>query len=179
MRFLSTFSSVGGVTDANADVVPTDIAPTAARVPASTAIRMVLRDMRGASYLVLDLESENPNLARMGVYRTASGGASVHGHPALWVEGCSDPQAGDRRGVRPDGCMTWRDQANASRPRAWQTDAPAPFLVIEKPRGAVSVWSLGRERFRVEAAHEGAEVEGFEGGAGESGRARRRRLSRL
>ena len=47
-------------------------------------------------------------------------------------------------------------------PEPWQTDAPAPFLVIENPRGAVSIWSLGRERFRVEAPHEGSEVEGFD-----------------
>ncbi len=47
-------------------------------------------------------------------------------------------------------------------PDPWQTNAAAPFLVIEKPRGAVSVWSLGRERFRVEAPHEGSEVEGYD-----------------
>ncbi len=35
-------------------------------------------------------------------------------------------------------------------PEAWQTNATAPFLTIEKPSGTVSVWSLGRKRIRVE-----------------------------
>jgi hypothetical protein len=47
-------------------------------------------------------------------------------------------------------------------PEPWQTNAVAPFLVTEKPRGAVNVWSLGRERFRVEAPCEGSEVEGYD-----------------
>ncbi len=47
-------------------------------------------------------------------------------------------------------------------PEPWQTNAAAPFLVIETERGAVSVWSLGRERFRVEAPHQGSEVEAFD-----------------
>lgn len=48
-------------------------------------------------------------------------------------------------------------------PEPWQTTArAAPFLVIEKPRGAVNVWSLGRERFRVQAPSEDRELEGFD-----------------
>jgi hypothetical protein len=47
-------------------------------------------------------------------------------------------------------------------PEPWQTNAVAPFLVIEKPRGAVSVWSLGNERFRVEAPRGDSEVEGYD-----------------
>jgi hypothetical protein len=51
------------------------------------------------------------------------------------------------------------DQAD---PEPWQTNATAPFLTIERPRGTVSVWSLGRERFRVQAPRDDAEVEGFD-----------------
>jgi hypothetical protein len=47
-------------------------------------------------------------------------------------------------------------------PEPWQTNAAAPFLVIEKPRGAVSVWSLGNDQFRVEAPGEDSEVEGYD-----------------
>jgi len=47
-------------------------------------------------------------------------------------------------------------------PEPWQTNASAPFLTVEKPRGIVSVWSLGRERFRVQAPGDTAEVEGFD-----------------
>ena len=47
-------------------------------------------------------------------------------------------------------------------PEPWQANASAPFLVIEKPRGAVNVWSLGRERFRVSAPGHESEVVGFE-----------------
>ena len=55
MRFLSTFLPSAGITFADADVVATDITPTAARVLASAAIRLVLIDMRSsASYLVPD-----------------------------------------------------------------------------------------------------------------------------
>ena len=47
-------------------------------------------------------------------------------------------------------------------PERWQTNATAPFLAIEKAGGTVSVWSLGGERFRVEAPGHGSEVEGYE-----------------
>jgi len=47
-------------------------------------------------------------------------------------------------------------------PEPWQTNATAPFLTIERPRGTVSVWSLGRERFRVHAPREDSEIEGFD-----------------
>ena len=33
----------------------------------------------------------------------------------------------------------------------WLTNAARPFVVIEKPRGTVSISSLGNERFRVAA----------------------------
>lgn len=47
-------------------------------------------------------------------------------------------------------------------PEPWQTNAARPFVTIEKPRATVTIWSLGRERFRVEAPREGSEVEGFD-----------------
>ena len=47
-------------------------------------------------------------------------------------------------------------------PEPWQTDAPRPCTTIEKPRGTVSVSSLGNERFRVEAPGHDSEVEGYE-----------------
>jgi hypothetical protein len=49
-----------------------------------------------------------------------------------------------------------------SDPEPWQaTAAAAPFVTIEKPRGTVSIWSLGSERFLVQALGEGSEVEGY------------------
>jgi hypothetical protein len=50
----------------------------------------------------------------------------------------------------------------ATDPEPWQSSAAAPFLVIERPRGEVRVWSLGRERFRVQAPDDAAEVEGLD-----------------
>lgn len=47
-------------------------------------------------------------------------------------------------------------------PEPWQTNAAAPFLTIEKPQGSVSVWALGRERFRVQAPADTTEVVGFD-----------------
>ena len=47
-------------------------------------------------------------------------------------------------------------------PEPWQTDAPRPAMLIEKPRGTVSVSALGSGRFRVEAAGHDSEVEGYE-----------------
>ena len=47
-------------------------------------------------------------------------------------------------------------------PEAWQTNAARPFVTIEKPHGTVTIWSLGRERFRVEAPHEDSEVESYD-----------------
>jgi hypothetical protein len=49
-----------------------------------------------------------------------------------------------------------------SEPEAWQTNATAPFLTIEDPRGTVGVWALGAQRFRVAAPGVGSEVEGFD-----------------
>jgi hypothetical protein len=47
-------------------------------------------------------------------------------------------------------------------PEPWQTNAAAPFFTIEKPEGAVTIWALGRQRFRVKARDEDAEVVGFD-----------------
>ncbi len=46
-------------------------------------------------------------------------------------------------------------------PEPWQTDAPRPAVVIEKPSGTVSISALGAERFRVEAPGHESEVEGY------------------
>ena len=46
-------------------------------------------------------------------------------------------------------------------PGAWQTNASAPFMTIEKPRVTVSVWSLGRERCRVGAPGHDSQGEGY------------------
>jgi hypothetical protein len=56
----------------------------------------------------------------------------------------------------------WHPISNVTRPEPWRTNAAAPFLVVAKPQGAVSVWSLGNERFRVEAPREDAEVAGYD-----------------
>jgi hypothetical protein len=47
-------------------------------------------------------------------------------------------------------------------PEPWQTNATAPFLTIEKPQGKVSIWSLGAQRFRVQAPRSESEVKGFD-----------------
>ncbi len=47
-------------------------------------------------------------------------------------------------------------------PEPWQTDAPRPAMLIEKPRGTVSVSALGKERFRVEAPGQDPEVNGYQ-----------------
>jgi hypothetical protein len=44
----------------------------------------------------------------------------------------------------------------------WQTNAARPFIVIEKPRGTVSISALGNKRFRVEATGHDSEVEGHD-----------------
>jgi hypothetical protein len=43
-------------------------------------------------------------------------------------------------------------------PEAWQTGAAGPFLTV----GAASVWSLGRDRFRVESLSGDEPVEDFD-----------------
>jgi hypothetical protein len=43
-------------------------------------------------------------------------------------------------------------------PEPWQTDAAGPFLSV----GSVSVWTLGRDRFRVESPDGVQEVEGID-----------------
>ncbi len=47
-------------------------------------------------------------------------------------------------------------------PEPWQTNAPRPAMMIEKPRGTVGVSALGKERFRVEAPGHASEVEGYQ-----------------
>jgi hypothetical protein len=46
-------------------------------------------------------------------------------------------------------------------PEPWQTNAARPFSIIEKPRGTVSISSVGNERFRVQAPGHDSEVEGY------------------
>ncbi len=47
-------------------------------------------------------------------------------------------------------------------PEPWQTNAARPAMMIEKPKGTVSISALGRERFRVEAPGHDSEVEGYQ-----------------
>jgi hypothetical protein len=44
------------------------------------------------------------------------------------------------------------------KPEPWQTDAAGPFLTV----GSASVWTLGRDRFRVESLQGSQEVEGID-----------------
>jgi hypothetical protein len=46
-------------------------------------------------------------------------------------------------------------------PESWETNAAAPFLTIDSPRGTVAVVSLGQERFRISAPGNEREVVGF------------------
>ncbi len=47
-------------------------------------------------------------------------------------------------------------------PEPWQTNAPRPAVVIEKPGGTVSILALGSERFRVEAPGHDSQVSGYQ-----------------
>jgi len=47
-------------------------------------------------------------------------------------------------------------------PEPWESNAAAPFLTIDSPRGAVAVRALGQERFRVTAPDHDQEIVGFE-----------------
>jgi hypothetical protein len=44
----------------------------------------------------------------------------------------------------------------------WETNAAAPFLTLERPRGVVEVWALGSDRFAVRAAEHEQLVVGFD-----------------
>ncbi len=44
----------------------------------------------------------------------------------------------------------------------WQTNAARPAMMIERPRGTVSVSALGKERFRVAAPGHDSEVKGYQ-----------------
>jgi hypothetical protein len=46
-------------------------------------------------------------------------------------------------------------------PEPWQTNAPAPFLVLEREHGVVEVWGHGSDRFTVRARYEEQVIEGF------------------
>jgi hypothetical protein len=46
-------------------------------------------------------------------------------------------------------------------PEPWQTDAPRPAVIIEKPRGTFSISALGSEQFRVEAPGHDSQVGGY------------------
>jgi hypothetical protein len=51
--------------------------------------------------------------------------------------------------------------ASVRTPKAWETNAAAPFLTIDSPSGTVAVRSLGQERFRVSAPDLEKDVVGF------------------
>ena len=46
-------------------------------------------------------------------------------------------------------------------PEPWQTNAARPAVVIEKPRGTVSISALGNEQFRIEAPGHDSQVQGY------------------
>jgi len=48
------------------------------------------------------------------------------------------------------------------KPEPWESNAAAPFLTIDSPRGAVAVRALGQERFRVSTPEHEQEIVGFE-----------------
>ena len=48
-----------------------------------------------------------------------------------------------------------------SKPAAWQTSAPGPFLTIDTPRGPVALHSLGDHRVRLTALGVEREITGF------------------
>jgi hypothetical protein len=48
------------------------------------------------------------------------------------------------------------------KPEAWETNAHGPFLTIDSQQGAVTVHSLGGDRFLVSAPDHEQEVVGFE-----------------
>jgi hypothetical protein len=52
--------------------------------------------------------------------------------------------------------------ASVRKPEPWESNAAAPFLTIDSPRGAVAVRALGQERFRITAPNHEQEIVGFE-----------------
>jgi hypothetical protein len=56
------------------------------------------------------------------------------------------------------------------KPELWETSAPGPFITMPRERGTVTVWALGRDRFRVEAQEVSHELEGFEAARALAGR---------
>jgi hypothetical protein len=47
-------------------------------------------------------------------------------------------------------------------PAAWETSEAAPFITLQRERGAVMVWVLGEDRFDVVAPDDSHEIGGFE-----------------
>ncbi len=46
-------------------------------------------------------------------------------------------------------------------PEPWETNAPAPFLTMERTRGTVAVSALGGDRFLIEAPEQAQTIVGF------------------
>jgi hypothetical protein len=46
-------------------------------------------------------------------------------------------------------------------PQAWETDAAAPFITMERVRGVVGIWALDRDRFKITAPQHKRVVVGF------------------
>jgi hypothetical protein len=55
----------------------------------------------------------------------------------------------------------WHAARVSKHPAAWETNAPAPFLVLEREHGSVEVWGLGADRFTVRAPDREQLVAGF------------------
>ena len=51
-------------------------------------------------------------------------------------------------------------------PALWETNAPGPFITMPREHGTVTVWSLGQDRFRVEAQEVSHDLKGFEAARG-------------
>jgi hypothetical protein len=47
-------------------------------------------------------------------------------------------------------------------PEAWETNARAPFLTLERGRGTVEVWAHGSDRFTVRAPEREQVIAGFD-----------------
>ena len=48
------------------------------------------------------------------------------------------------------------------KPEAWQTNAAGPFSTLRRERGEVTIWTLGEDRYAVEAPDASHEVIGVQ-----------------
>jgi hypothetical protein len=48
------------------------------------------------------------------------------------------------------------------KPATWETNEAAPFITMQRERGAVTAWALGEDRFDVVAPDDSHEISGFD-----------------